>query len=59
MDSPITAAHALLTLLAARELELSDAQRRRVVACTDTDLFDAWITRAATAERTEDIFAPH
>ncbi len=40
---------ALLTILAARGLDLSDAQRARVRDCTRLKTLDRWIARAGTA----------
>ena len=40
---------ALLAVLAARGLAPSEADRDRVLACTDAETLDRWITRAATA----------
>ena len=46
---------ALLTVLAARRIDLSDESRARITACKDTDTLTAWIGRAATADRIEDV----
>ncbi|MFE5480830.1 hypothetical protein ACFQ9R_34380 [Nocardia sp. NPDC056541] len=51
-----TAAHAVLTVLTARGLELSAAQRAQLAACTDLDQLDAWLTQAVTATRTDELF---
>ena len=41
---------ALLTLLAARRLEVDDAQRARILGCSDPALLDRWISAAAIAD---------
>lgn len=41
-------AEALIAILEARGLALDDASRARILACTDTDTLNRWITRAAT-----------
>ncbi|MEU4598171.1 hypothetical protein [Nocardia sp. NPDC023988] len=50
-------AHAVLTVLTARGLELSAAQRAQLAACTDLEQLDAWLTEAATATRTDELFS--
>jgi hypothetical protein len=45
---------ALLTVLSARELPVSSAQQRRIQKCTDLELLDTWIRRAATATSVEE-----
>jgi hypothetical protein len=50
-------AHAVLTFLAARGVEVPDEARARIVECTDVDVLDAWARRAATATTVEDLFA--
>ncbi|MCG8421623.1 MAG: Uma2 family endonuclease [Proteobacteria bacterium] len=40
---------ALFTLLSARGLDIDAATRKRIEACTDIDVLDRWIARAATA----------
>jgi hypothetical protein len=42
-------AAAVLTMLDARGLSITAAQRKRVLACTDSAVLDAWIRAAATA----------
>ena len=42
-------AEALLAFLDARGLAPSEADRERVLACTDAETLDRWIARAATA----------
>lgn len=46
-------ARALLTLLEARGLSVSDEQRARVLACADLEALERWIRRAATASTTD------
>lgn len=50
-------ARALLTLLAARGLPVSDAVRTQIVTCTDLATLDRWIARAATATTAEQVVA--
>jgi hypothetical protein len=50
-------ADALLRVLAARGLKVTDAQRSRISDCTDLEQLQGWITCAATAEKAADIFA--
>ncbi|MGY0503408.1 hypothetical protein ACWZHB_33405 [Nocardia sp. FBN12] len=50
------AARAVLTVLTARGLELSAAQRTQLAACTDLSQLDAWLTQAVTATRTDELF---
>jgi hypothetical protein len=42
-------AEGILTVLAAREIPVSDAIRGRILSCTDIDTLDVWIRRAAVA----------
>ncbi|WP_410873683.1 hypothetical protein [Nocardia sp. A7] len=51
------AARAVLTVLTARGLELSAAQRTQLAACTDLGQLDAWLTQAVTATRTDELFS--
>ena len=48
---------ALLTLLDARGLAVSAAQRATVEACTDPAQLDQWVRRAATAGSTSEVLA--
>lgn len=50
-------ASAVLAVLDARGIEISDAVRARVTACTDIDQLDGWVRRAATATSVDDLFA--
>ncbi|MFD4444566.1 hypothetical protein ACFWPK_32785 [Nocardia sp. NPDC058519] len=51
-----TAAHAVLTVLTARGLELSAAQRTQLAECTDLGRLDMWLKQAVTATRTDELF---
>jgi hypothetical protein len=46
---------AILAVLGARGVEVSPAVRKRVLACTDVALLDAWIARAANAKDADDV----
>lgn len=47
---------ALLTILKARELTPSKAQRQRIASCTDLDTLRTWLQRAATAANIDELF---
>ncbi|MFC4030272.1 hypothetical protein ACFO3J_02170 [Streptomyces polygonati] len=47
----------ILSLLQIRSVSITEAHRERVAACTEYDILDRWFSRAATAERAEDVFA--
>jgi len=49
---------ALLVLLSARELPVSSSQRKQIDACTDHDVLDTWIRRAASASSVAKVLAP-
>jgi hypothetical protein len=49
-------ADAVLLVLKARGIEVSDAERERIVECTDLGQLQGWVIRAATAEKTSDLF---
>jgi hypothetical protein len=49
-------ADALLRILTARGLELDEAARRPIAACSDVELLRRWIERAATASSAGDVF---
>jgi hypothetical protein len=49
-------ANAVLAVLDARGIEISDAVRARVTACTDLDQLDAWVRRAVTVASADDLF---
>ena len=48
-------ARAVLTVLAARKLPVSEDLRVKILACTDLEVLERWIERAATASSTEDV----
>ncbi len=49
-------ADAILLVLEARGLEVTDADRERITGCTDLRQLKKWVRRAATAEKTGDLF---
>ncbi|MEU9867515.1 hypothetical protein AB0C87_06660 [Actinomadura sp. NPDC048021] len=49
-------AKALLLMLAARGLDVSEDVRARVEACTDPEQIERWIQRAVSADSAEDLF---
>ncbi|HET9082498.1 MAG TPA: hypothetical protein VFO01_18530 [Trebonia sp.] len=52
----------VLDFLEARGFDVSDAERERITSCTDLRRLRKWVKRAATAEKTSDLFAgesPH
>jgi len=49
-------AEAILILLRARNLYVNDAERARIVTCTNVNQFKKLVRRAATAEKTGDLF---
>ena len=49
-------AEAILLVLKARSLDVSDAERERITSCTDLKQLKVWITRAATADKTSGLF---
>jgi hypothetical protein len=46
---------ALLAILDARHIEIPDGVRADLLACTDTAQLEAWIRRAATADKIQDV----
>jgi hypothetical protein len=48
-------AHALLTVLAARGLDIPEHVRARITACTELAQLDAWLARAVTAATAADV----
>ncbi|MGW2491593.1 hypothetical protein ACWCV9_30850 [Streptomyces sp. NPDC001606] len=50
-------AKAVLRVLDARGIEVSDAVRERVMACTELDVLEAWLDRSLTATVAEELFA--
>lgn len=49
-------ADALLLVLKARSLDISDAEHERITSCTDLKQLKRWVTRAATAAKASDLF---
>jgi len=47
---------ALLAVLTARGLSVTEVARARIGACEDAATLDRWIARAATASSLEDVF---
>jgi hypothetical protein len=50
-------AESVLSVLEARQIPLSTEQRTQIVACTDLDVLDRWIRRAAIVPSTDELFA--
>jgi hypothetical protein len=50
-------AEALLVVLGGRGIDISDEARDRITTCDDHDTLTTWLTRAATATTTADLFA--
>lgn len=48
---------AVLLILKARALAITDEQRRRIQSCTDLSQLKSWVERAATASTTDELFA--
>jgi hypothetical protein len=51
-------ARAILGVLDARGIAVPDDVREQIAACTDRDLLDTWVRRAATATDVQELFAP-
>ncbi len=49
-------AEALLTVLEARGLRVSDEARARILACTDAAQLDAWVRKAITITSVDELF---
>jgi hypothetical protein len=49
-------AEAVLDVLDARGIAVADAQRERVLACTDLDTLRTWVRRAATVTGADELF---
>jgi hypothetical protein len=49
-------AKAVLAVLGARGIEVTDEVRERISRCTDLGQLDTWIRRAATANTIDDLF---
>ncbi len=50
-------ADALLSMLAARGIEVPEDAKARITSCTDLDQLDAWITRAVAIDTVDELFA--
>jgi hypothetical protein len=50
-------AEAILTVLKARNLDVNDEERARIVTCTNLRQLKIWVRRAVRAEKTSDLFA--
>jgi hypothetical protein len=48
--------HGVLTVLQARCLDVTDAERERIAGCTDLRQLTTWLRRAVTVEETSDLF---
>jgi len=46
----------VLDILDARGLAVSDAQRDRIIGCSDLEVLTSWIRRASTAASTDELF---
>ncbi len=49
---------AILAVLSARGIPVSDSARARIEACKDAPTLDRWIVRAATAASAKDVIDP-
>lgn len=49
-------AKSVLMIMKARELHVAEAVRQRIESCSDVELLEHWLMRAATAASAEDIF---
>lgn len=50
-------AQAILAMLEARNLNVTDAERERITRCTDLRQIETWVRRVVTVEKTSDLFA--
>lgn len=51
-------AKALLRVLAARGIAVSDDARARITACADLDQLERWLDRAVSVDSADELFAP-
>mgnify|MGYP006992417314 CR=1 FL=1 len=51
-------AQALLKFLAGRGLQPTDAQRQRILSCSDSARLETWIARAAKASSVAEVLGP-
>ena len=49
-------AEAVIEILDARRVKMSDDDRTRITACQDIEQLTTWIRRAATADSVDDLF---
>ncbi|HVH44959.1 MAG TPA: hypothetical protein VM925_21545, partial [Labilithrix sp.] len=49
-------ASALVTFLQSRGIAVSDAQRAKVLACTDLEVLERWIRKAVTVTSVDELF---
>ncbi|WP_203928714.1 hypothetical protein [Virgisporangium ochraceum] len=49
-------AEALLTILSARNIDVSDGVRARITGCGDSERLSAWIRRALTIDKVDELF---
>jgi hypothetical protein len=50
------AAKALLRVLERRAITVSDAQREKILACTDIATLEGWLDKAVTAASSDELF---
>lgn len=50
-------ADALLSILAARGINVPEDAKARITSCTDLDQLDVWITRAVAIDTVDELFA--
>lgn len=48
-------ARAVLAVLEARGMDVPDDARARILGCTDLDVLDAWVRRAVTVDKVDDL----
>ncbi|HEY8376126.1 MAG TPA: hypothetical protein VIK91_06540 [Nannocystis sp.] len=48
----------MLKLLALKGFALTDADRQRILSCTDPELLDTWASRVLTATTLRDVLDP-
>jgi hypothetical protein len=51
-------AKAVLTVLEARGLAVSEEARQQILRCTDTRLMEAWLKRAVVAQSIDEVLRP-
>ena len=52
-------AEAVVQVLAARQVEIPDADRERILACRDDDTLTAWLSKAAVIRGISELFTPN